>query len=68
MSENKDGGVEHLLESVPLTIEAALDFAISEGRMTIGQAEECAEAYRRTFHGADDMLAGELKPVIDFPQ
>lgn len=37
------------LDNVPLTIEAALDVAVAEGRMTIKEAEEAAEAYHHTF-------------------
>lgn len=37
------------LDNVPVSIEAALDVAVSQGRMTIKEAEEAAEAYHSVF-------------------
>ena len=46
-----DNGLE---DAASVTIEQGLERAIERGDMSIKEAEECLEAYRRTFHGGDD--------------
>lgn len=46
-----DNGLE---EAASITIEQSLQRAIERGDMSIKEAEDCLEAYRRTFHGPDD--------------
>lgn len=54
MASHPDKGIEPSIENVPLTIEDALEIAIAKGRMTIGEAEECREAYYETFQQASE--------------
>lgn len=52
-----DEGIEHLLDSVPHTIEGALQIAIDNGSMTIKEAEECRDAYYAVFDGLEEPLS-----------
>lgn len=48
-----------LYEVRHITIESALEEAVAAGRMDIKEAEECREAYYRTFHGHRERLSSE---------
>lgn len=45
--------IDAALERPPVTIEEALQEAVEAGRMDIKTAEECLEAYLRSFHNKD---------------
>lgn len=58
--------IDRRLAEPPVSIDEALDYAIENGSMSIKEAEQCREAYWRSFHDRehpitdDDTLASPI--------
>lgn len=46
--------IDRELARPPISVEDAVLEAVQNGRMTIDEANECIEAYQRTFHARQD--------------
>lgn len=48
--------IDDTLDSPPVSMEEALNYAVENGHMTIRESEQCLEAYQRAFLATQEQL------------